>query len=89
MEFHERFNDEKGDVILRSTKASTDSDQPHFVHFKVRKAILSWQSDVFDTMFSLPQPSEKSGSALELPIIDLQDDPDDLAALLTVLHYPE
>lgn len=90
MKFHEAFNADDGDIILRSTGRKVDGDDgPEHIHFEVTKAVLSWQSDIFKTMFTLRQTPNNSECVDEVAIVDLQDDPDALASLLRALYYPE
>lgn len=91
MHFHEQFDDGKGDVILRAVapREGGDSERTEYIHFQVDKAVLSRQSDVFDGMFTIPQPSDGPDPLRSVEVVDLQDDPEDLATLLSVLYYPE
>lgn len=65
--------DSRGDCILR-TKDGTQ--------FKASRVILGYASSVFGDMFGLPGPQD------QIPIIDVEEDPETLQALLLLL-YPQ
>src|SRR6266568_9268296 len=72
------FNRQDADVVLRSADG---------VDFHTLKAHLSSASDVFNHMFSLPQPSETATNEEEeladgLPIVPIYDPSPVLKALL-------
>ncbi len=60
------------------------------VLFRVFRSTLSRHSPIFRHMFSLPQssnvPEEETMDGV--PVVELHDDPEDLAHLLSALHDP-
>lgn len=60
------------------------------VLFRVFRSTLSRHSPIFRDMFSLPQssnvPEEETMDGV--PVVELHDDPEDLAHLLSALHDP-
>lgn len=71
------FNSHRADVILQS------SDN---VRFRVRKAILSEASPVFESMFGLP-PEQAASDSSTLPVVPLAEDSAVIEGLLR-LCYP-
>ncbi|EPT03210.1 hypothetical protein FOMPIDRAFT_1116450, partial [Fomitopsis schrenkii] len=76
------FNSPSADVILQS------SDN---VRFRVRKAILSEASPVFDNMFSLPPEQANLGSSAfpNLPIVPMSEDSATLEGILRLCYPPD
>lgn len=72
--------DQRADVVLRT------SDN---VDFGAHKLLLSLASPVFDSMFSLPQPSEISKEPGGLPIVSLSEDSHTLKSLLSFCYPSE
>lgn len=70
---------EDGSIILVTTKTL----------FRVHKGVLSLNSAVFQSMFSVPQPvSPADGETLDgVPVVHLLDDEADLTHLLKALYY--
>ncbi|KAG8951768.1 hypothetical protein FRC00_007127, partial [Tulasnella sp. 408] len=64
-----------GDCILQT---------PDGTHFVVHRLVLSLASQVWNDMFSLPQAPE--GSSITRPIIPVEEDPETLEALLTMVY---
>ena len=71
------FDNPQGDIIFRSADG---------VNFHVFKLILSLASDVFQSMFMLPQETMQSGSS-SVPIIHMTENSTTLESLL-LLCYP-
>ncbi|KAH9967372.1 hypothetical protein BC827DRAFT_1353218 [Russula dissimulans] len=72
------FNDERADLILRSS-----DEQP--VHFHVFKSILSVASPIFADMFSIPLPASQKSN--EVQVVPLSEDSETLD--LSLRHiYP-
>ena len=68
-----------GDIILSSeTKGVINL-------FRVHKATLSYHSPVFQDMFTLP-PSTVNEMHDDIPVVDMQDDFEDLVAFLEVVY---
>ncbi|OJT11656.1 hypothetical protein TRAPUB_11829 [Trametes pubescens] len=78
------------DIILRSSNG---------VEFRVHKAVLSEASPVFESMFTLPQPSAPPSNPLspsvpqptapiELPVVDMSESSEVLEWLLRLCHPP-
>lgn len=60
------FDKTNADIVLRSCDN---------VHFYLHKLILGLASPVFETMFTLPQPTEEVfASTLETPVVDVAED---------------
>ena len=67
-----------GNVVLRAEDTL----------FKVYQGLLSRESEVFRTMFSLPQPAESSDTYEGTPLVVLQDSAEDIERfLLTIFDY--
>lgn len=83
------FSKPDADVILRSSNG---------VEFRVHRAILSKASPVFESMFTLPQPSVASSNPstyraqpttpVELPVVDMSDSSEVLERLLRLCYPP-
>lgn len=75
------FTADDADIILRATRCDAPRD------FRVHKIILSIASPVFKDMFDVPQPV-LSASPVEatIPIINLDDTPEDLEVFLRVVY---
>jgi len=70
------FDDADAEIILRSSD---------LVDFYIYRAMLSKTSPLFKTMFSLPQP-DASVSEKQRPVIDLTEDGETIAALLSFIY---
>jgi len=55
--------------------------------FRVHRSLLAKYSPIFRDMFSLPQPEDQEMYD-GVPMVELQDDPDILRALLRVFYEP-
>jgi len=55
--------------------------------FRVHRSLLAKYSPIFRDMFSLPQPEDQEMYD-GVPMVELQDDPDILRALLRVIYEP-
>lgn len=55
--------------------------------FRVHRSLLAKYSPIFRDMFSLPQPEDQE-TYDGVPMVELQDDPDILRALLRVIYEP-
>jgi hypothetical protein len=75
--FGSPFDDSDADIVLRS------SDKLDFMVYKV---ILSKASPVFKTMFSLPQPDTNTQVDSRRPVVDLAENSDVVAILLSVIY---
>lgn len=71
------FDDQSADVILRSSDG---------VNFHVYKIILSLSSSVFQSMFTLPQPSAPSMSVSTVPVIEMAEHSTVLTPLLRACY---
>ena len=76
-----QFTAEDADIILRASR----SDAPR--EFRVHRIILSLTSPVFKDVFSIPQPSSSTTlTEPTVPIIDVDDTPEDLEVLLRLIY---
>src|SRR5258705_411669 len=77
-----QFTADDADVVLRATRC----DPPR--EFRVHKNILSIASPVFGDMFKIPQPADESSTtpAAAVPVIDLDDTPEDLEIFLRMVY---
>ncbi|GJE96790.1 BTB domain-containing protein [Phanerochaete sordida] len=73
-----------GDVVLHATDA-----QSAIRLFRVHKAILAHHSAVFAGLFTLPTNGATNETYEGAPIIQMQDDADDLAELIGALYDPD
>ncbi|KZT07971.1 uncharacterized protein LAESUDRAFT_758100 [Laetiporus sulphureus 93-53] len=56
------------------------------IGFRVYRGLLAQQSDVFQSVFTLPQPAD-SEHVYDCPVVQLSDHPQELRHLLRVLLY--
>lgn len=76
---HESFYLFDGNICLRSRG----------VVFRVFKSLLAEESEVFRDMFAIAVDEESGQSTYDgVPLIDLDDDPDDLAQMFHFLWKP-
>ncbi|KAL4243610.1 hypothetical protein ABKN59_011157 [Abortiporus biennis] len=74
----ETFNYPNADVIIRSSA-------PNKVDFRVHKFILSLSSSFFETMFTLPDASQKAPKT-NLPVVDVSEPADTIDPLLRIIY---
>jgi hypothetical protein len=64
--------------------------QPKDVAFRVHRGVLARSSELFESMFSLPQPSSSSPegglSDVDCPVIPAYDEPGELGALIKAIY---
>ncbi|KAF7315147.1 BTB domain-containing protein [Mycena indigotica] len=58
------------------------------IQFRVHFGLLAAQSTVFSDMYAMPQPEEQSELVDGCPLLEVQDDPQDVKNLLSVLYTP-
>ncbi len=75
-----------GNVVL----SAISSDKSRTVLFRTHKSLLSDQSEVFETMFGLPQDQEsvEADSYESLPLVRMPDTAEQVEALLNALRDP-
>lgn len=71
---------EDGNVILRTHAEPTD------IGFKVHRGVLARSSELFESMFSLPQPSSEDNDGEECPVVPVYDDPTELGILVKAIY---
>ncbi|KAK7054532.1 hypothetical protein VNI00_003730 [Paramarasmius palmivorus] len=55
--------------------------------FRVHKTVLSTHCEVFETLFSIPQPESTEGTIEGCMVVQLQDRAEDMTDLLNALYY--
>ncbi len=85
-EHHEQHWISDGNIVL----SATTQDTTRTILFRVHKSILSDQSDVFATMFGLPQGQRDGDIELYdgLPLVRLPDAAEEVEGLLNALRDP-
>ncbi len=75
---HETLWFEDGSIVLATPQ----------VLFRVYRGTLSRHSPIFHDMFSIPQPDAASNQEVldGIPVVELHDDPEELAHFLSALH---
>lgn len=83
---HERHWVPDGSVVL----GAVDSKKTATTLFQVHRTLLTDQSEVFASMFSLPQGEENCQTEIygDLPVVRLPDTSEEVTALLDVLRDP-
>lgn len=87
---HERYWMSSGDVVL----CAISQDKIRTILFRVLKSLLSEQSEVFESMFSLPlaQVDADSDNSVDfydtLPLLRLPDTAEEVGELLNALRDP-
>jgi hypothetical protein len=71
---------EDGNIVLRI------GSEPLVIAFKVHRGVLARSSELFESMFSLPQPSEDDGTITESTIIPVYDNPKELSAFVKAIY---
>jgi BTB/POZ domain len=76
---------EDGNIILM-----VEDDNRHVLKaFKVHRGVLARQSEVFETMFDIPQPTSSADSVEHIdgcPVIRMYDLPNELSDLIKALY---
>jgi len=77
---------EDGNIIL----LVEDNDQHVLKAFKVHRGVLARQSEVFEAMFDIPQPTTASVDPIEhidgCPVVRMYDLPNELSDLIKALY---
>ncbi|EKM60373.1 uncharacterized protein PHACADRAFT_246254 [Phanerochaete carnosa HHB-10118-sp] len=73
-----------GDVVLCASDA-----QPRVRIFRVHQLILAQHSAIFASLFTLPANSSTNESYDGAPLVEMQDDADELGELVGALYDPE
>jgi hypothetical protein len=75
-----------GNIIL----LVEDDDRHVLKAFKVHRGVLARQSEVFETMFDIPQPASSSVDSVEqidgCPVVRMYDLPNELSDLIKALY---
>ena len=75
-----------GNFVIIAQDAAKKTDR---IHFRVHQSILSKHSQVFKDMFNLPGPPADVQEFYDgVPFVEVNDDPEDLAKILTILYEP-
>jgi hypothetical protein len=80
LSFHSDFDDNGGDVVLRSSDA---------VHFRTHKLTLSNASPVFRDMFTIPGPPDRTSDSDPIPFSENSTVVDALLRLISAMVVPE
>jgi len=85
-EHHPKLWVSDGNVVL----SAVSLDKTRTILFRVHKSMLSDQSEVFASMFAMPQGQENEGNLMEmyegLPLVRLPDSAEELDALVNALR---
>jgi hypothetical protein len=76
---------EDGNIIL----LVEDDDHKMLKAFKVHRGVLARQSEVFETMFDIPQPTASMDSVEQIdgcPVVRMYDRPNELSDLIKALY---
>ncbi|KAG8947998.1 hypothetical protein FRC03_000863 [Tulasnella sp. 419] len=102
--WHPQLSFDDGNIVLRVKAASpfglngsmdesevqgSDNKEATHLHFRIHRSVLADHSEVFATMFNIPQPEQQSTDGLLIDgcdFIDMHDDCADLEKLLKVLY---
>jgi hypothetical protein len=76
------FYIEDGNIVL-----STKDKDGNITYFRVHRSTLMKHSPIFRDMFNIPTPPDMDLYD-GVPVVQLQDDPNDLKAFLTFLYEP-
>jgi len=87
-EHHERHYISDGNVVL----SAVSQDKTRTVVFRVHKSLLTEQSEVFESMFAVPQGDGESDGHVEsyegLPLVHMPDTAEEVEELLNALRDP-
>lgn len=87
-EHHERHYISDGNVVL----SAVSQDKTRAVVFRVHKSLLTEQSEVFESMFAVPQGDGESDGHVEsyegLPLVRMPDTAEEVGELLNALRDP-
>jgi len=75
---------EDGNIIL-----SVEDDDGHVLEaFKVHRSVLARHSEVFETMFDIPQPTTTLDpmEQINCPVVRMHDRPNELSYLIKALY---
>ena len=76
---------EDGNIIL----LVEDDDHNVLKAFKVHRGVLARQSEVFETMFDIPQPTSSVDAVEQIdgcPVVRMYDHPNELSDLIKALY---
>lgn len=82
---HTRLYFPDGDVVL----SAGDAGSKNAIILRVHRFMLSHHSPVFKDMFAFPAGPNINETYDGVPVVQMPDNPNDLASLIEVLYYPE
>ena len=83
---HPKFYLHDGDLVIRSMGDGAPVDSPTL--FRVHRGILSYNSPVFSSMFTLPNNANSQEMFDGVPVVSVFDNAEDFAELLRALYEP-